>query len=174
MSRPEYDVKLLAFVIMKQVYILCGPSGCGKSTYTDKMLKTKHVDNMVVLSTDDYHYNASGKYVFQPDQLGKFHAQNLHRFIEECNAGTQCIIVDNTNITNLERAPYYQVAKAYGYQVIIVLFNPRPLDYKDIQALAVRNKHKVPLATIRRQCEKFEPEIPLFWDVNIIREEIKF
>jgi len=66
---------------MKQVYILCGPSGCGKSTYADKMLKAKHVDNMVVLSTDDYHYNASGEYVFQPDQLGKFHAQNLAHFI---------------------------------------------------------------------------------------------
>jgi len=159
---------------MKQVYILCGPSGCGKSTYADKMLKAKHVDNMVVLSTDDYHYNASGEYVFQPDQLGKFHAQNLHRFIEACNTGTKCIIVDNTNITNLERAPYYSVAKAFNYNVTIVLFNPRNLDWRDHQELAMRNKHGVPLAAIRRQCEKFETDIPIFWNVSIVREVVKF
>ena len=159
---------------MKQVYILCGPSGCGKSSYADNMLMTKHVDNMVVLSTDDLFLNEHNQYVFDATKLGAHHAANMHRFITACQVDVECIIVDNTNISNLERAPYYQVAKAYGYQVSIVLFNPRPLDYKDIQALAVRNKHKVPLATIRRQCEKFEPEIPLFWNVNIIREEIKF
>lgn len=167
MSRPEYDVKLLAFVSMKKVYILCGPSGCGKSTLAEKL-------GGLVLSTDDYHYNSSGTYVFQPDQLGKFHAQNLHRFIEECNAGNPCIIVDNTNITNLERAPYYSVAKAFGYDVTITLFNPRSLDWRDHQALALRNKHGVPLAAIRRQCEKFEAEIPLFWNASINREIVRF
>lgn len=144
---------------MQQVIILSGISGSGKSTYA-KMLQLDLV-NAQIVSADNY-FMVDGEYKFDPRKLGEAHSSCLRAFIEHLSSWQQTVIVDNTNTTVLEIAPYYAVGKAYGAKVKLITVEVDPV------VAAKRNAHGVNLATCERMARNLaERKLPPYWDIEL-------
>lgn len=152
-----------------QCYILSGVSGAGKSTWIQNQA---WADNADIHSADAY-FLQDGVYRFDPKLLPEAHAECLRGFIHGVRPGfrakemgldlsDQAIqVVDNTNTTNEEIAPYYSVAKAYGYSVTLVTLRV------NLELAAQRNTHGVPLAGIEAMQKRIsDRRIPRFWDMK--------
>lgn len=138
------------------VIILVGVSGSGKSTYA-KSLK----DGYKIVSADDYFIGYDGNYHFDPRELGQAHAQCLRRFAEAVREKRNCV-VDNTNTTIEEIAPYYALARAYEHEVEIVFFHcPSVLAAKN-------NIHGVSQNTIDSMILRIDRmRIPRYWECKV-------
>jgi len=159
---------------MREIIILSGVSGSGKSTLV-KQLITEGKDRSelggggnwtATVSADDFFegQSCSGEYAFNPSLLGEAHGQCLRRFVEYLTAGTtpDTLIVDNTNTTALEMAPYVLLANAYKVPVRLITITTPALT-----EAAKRNKHGVSLQTIQAQSDRLDArELPPFWMVR--------
>jgi predicted kinase len=135
------------------VIILRGPSGAGKSTYARKNHPTA-----TVVSADDF-FMVRGNYEFDPKRLGEAHGSCLIRFVEAVTDESKAqIVVDNTNTTVAEVAPYAALALAYGHTLKIVTF------VGDWRIAARRNVHGVSEATVESQANRTgEAMFPPWW-----------
>ena len=64
------------------------------------------------------------------------------------------IVIDNTNLTDKERAPYENMAEKYGYEILYVVFEPNK---QNVKTLARRNLHGVDAAKIEVMAKRFRP-----------------
>lgn len=139
-----------------------GCPGSGKSTlarsikeiYCDVTLKPISHDSVVIFSTDDY-WMEDGKYNWQAHRVGEAHAWNQARASDAMLDDVPVIIIDNTNTTAKEARPYVESAKQLGYEVEVVESNTPWA--KDIGALASKNTHNVPRASIEKMLARYEP-----------------
>lgn len=154
-----------------QVKIISGVSGAGKSSWIKAQA---WYDNASVHSADDF-FMQDGVYRFDASKLGEAHGSCLRSFIHGCRAGWRyqeagmmdrvpelpIEVVDNTNLSSEEIAPYYSVAQAYGYEVTLVTLRVP-------SELAVsRNQHGVDLHTIKNMEKRLsERRIPFFWKLK--------
>lgn len=126
--------------------IMIGASGSGKSTYA------KEID--AVHCSADFWFSRSGEYKFDAAELPLAHAHCLRKFIEACQ-NHRDVLVDNTNTTVAEVAPYIAIALAHCYAIDVVVCQRR---YKNI--------HDVPLKTLvrqRNQVDRLLQDWPAFW-----------
>lgn len=107
-----------------KVIVMQGTSGSGKSTYAKKKANQPGL-NSIIVSADDFFVTPTG-YVFDASKLGVAHAMCFGDFIHELRTGTELVIVDNTNSTAVEIAPYMLGASAFGYEAKIVRVNCSP------------------------------------------------
>lgn len=137
-----------------KVIILSGVSGSGKTFYARKLLADVPLlprfgsgsqRNGIVLSASDY---MGRDFIVDPKVLGKAHGQCLSEFVEHINCGTGLIIIDNTNTTVAEIAPYYALAEAFGYEAEIIT-----IDYNWERAWE-RNVHQVPKMLVGQQAQR--------------------
>jgi predicted kinase len=139
------------------VTILSGISGAGKDCYITSHFGDRKV---TVVSADDY-FMHEGQYRFYASDLGKAHAQCMRNFCYAVDRGVREIVVNNTNLTAIEIAPYYAVAMAYRYRVELVTI------VRSAEVCAARNVHGVPLATCQRMAETLaNREIPPYWEID--------
>lgn len=130
------------------IIILRGVSGSGKTTLAEKLQSENKA--ACIISADDF-FTANGKYVFRPEALGQAHADCFGRaigIVREHYSGEHYsgpLIVDNTNTTNIEVAPYVMLANAYGVQHKIITVWCTP------ETAHRRGTHGVPFATVMRQ-----------------------
>lgn len=135
-----------------KVVIMSGVPGSGKSTYARKLVQSAGMDKEVpiplgvIVSADDY-FLKDGKYIFDRNKLSDAHSWCLRRFVDAIAEGKPLgdigpkdwfkgvVVVDNTNTTGEEIAPYYQLARAFGCEVELVTV------YRDIMACAEKNVH---------------------------------
>jgi predicted ABC-type ATPase len=105
------------FIIMR------GIPGAGKSTFVKNNLLAYEP---WVCSADDYFMN-DGKYEFVAIDLKEAHAQCFRQAIEACdNHPTDNVVIDNTNISAVEIAPYIALANAYDRKPLIVTLEVDP------------------------------------------------
>lgn len=103
---------------MRTLVVMRGVPGSGKS-YAARKLADADWDNSIICSTDSYFVNyGHGTYKFDPSKLGKFHSNNLRDAIQCMASGFLNVIIDNTNITRKDFAPYVEAAAQYGYEVV--------------------------------------------------------
>lgn len=146
---------------MKKVTIMCGVSGSGKS-YEAMKLQLSAPGESRVVSADHYFTDRSGSYAFSVALLGEAHAACLRRFLDEVQGGTAHVIVDNTNTTIAEIAPYVAIAQAYGYEVEIRTMHARSID---LESCAQRNTHGVSLEAISGQHQRLTSRRwPFHWE----------
>lgn len=135
-----------------KVWIYCGVSGAGKTTF----ISGAH-PHAPVCSADDY-FMRSGEYRFDASKLSEAHGACLRNFVSLLQDSTDEVVVDNTNTTVAELAPYAALAQAYGYELQIVTLHCDP----DIAH--TRNRHGVPLDAIRRMNERLlARQLPPWW-----------
>jgi energy-coupling factor transporter ATP-binding protein EcfA2 len=135
-----------------KVTILCGISGSGKSTLAKSL-------GGVVCSADDY-FTLYGKYDFNPSKLPEAHAWCLRKFVSAVQLGLSDVVVDNTNTTVAEVAPYAALALAYGHELLIKII------LCNVDVAAARNVHGVPRAGIFKMAERIQGlavSLPPWW-----------
>jgi hypothetical protein len=151
-----------------EVIIMRGPSGVGKSTWVKKFQEylagcgcSSHV-----FSADNY-FMRSGSYKFDPALLPEAHNNCLRSFedyvrtLEPYNQNV--LIVDNTNMSGWEIAPYYRLAEAHGWDVRVV----QVVAAAQPPELARRSVHGVPEAAIRRMLNAQQP-LPDWWNLEYV------
>lgn len=132
-----------------EVTILSGPSGSGKSTFANLYQPKEEY----VFSADKF-FIKEGRYTFIPELLGKAHNECLKYFIKACQekkskGHEEIIIIDNTNCSMHEIAPYYRIAECLGFKPEILFF------HTGITTCIVRTIHGVPDNVIERQKDNF-------------------
>lgn len=176
------------------VVIMQGVSGSGKSTYAKRLTDltgTRRPDFMswvgawadlpgdhpwqrpgVIVSADNY-FTANGKYNFDARLLNQAHQTCFRSFIQAVSRQDRIngsvkpglVIVDNTNTSVAEVAPYVLAGEAYGYVVEIVRIDC-PVD-----VAAARTIHGVPREKIESQRERmldFNIERNPLWRFKIV------
>jgi len=141
------------------VIILRGLPGSGKSTWI-----AKNTPEAEICSSDHFMME-DGVYKFDRNKLPKSHAQCLQKYVELVRSSRKRIVVDNTNISIYEIAPYYQVASAYNHRVRIVTLKV------SVETSIQRNIHRVDedvIVAMHRNLEIEKAKFPSWW----IHEEV--
>ena len=138
---------------MPRVIILMGLPGSGKSTWA----KGQVAD---VCSADAYFDGPPGRR-FEPRLLPEAHGECMRKFIDLCrHQNKPTLIVDNTNTTLVELAPYLAVAAAYRHFVEIRHFVCSVMEAND------RTMHDVPaevLVRMERNLKETVTTMPPWW-----------
>lgn len=136
-------------------YIMQGISGSGKSTLAHALTNAHGI-----CSADDS-FMENGVYKFDPKKLPLAHAACLRKFTSLVTTSAGVIVVDNTNTTIAEIAPYYALAEAHDFNAVIVTVDCPP------HVAAARNTHGVPLAAcvgMSERIAKTNKELPPWWN----------
>lgn len=134
---------------------MMGCPGSGKSTLA-KELATEN--DAVICSADDYHM-VNGEYKWHFSKVAYAHAKCLSKALM-CMANKASIILDNTNTSAKEVAPYIEAAKKAGYAIRYV--EPNTEWRYNVDELVKRNIHNVPRESIERMLNRllnFKKEI---------------
>jgi predicted kinase len=135
-----------------KVWIYCGLPGAGKTT----RIKRDH-PHAVTCSADDF-FMQGGEYRFDVSKLSEAHGSCLRNFVSLLQDSMPQIVVDNTNTTTAEVAPYAALAQAHGYALEIVTVACPP------EAAHARNVHGVPLAAVNAMSDRLaKRELPPWW-----------
>lgn len=145
-----------------KVVIMSGVPGAGKSTWIED---NRHGIDLVC-SADSFFIQPDGKYEYNSRQINEAHGHSLRTFIDAVQNRNSIketvIVVDNTNTTSEEIAPYYAVARAYGAEIVLLTFMGG-----DPKEMAERNVYGVPETTIRRMQERLNNRVlPGHWNIN--------
>ena len=136
---------------MSMVFILRGLPGSGKSWFASQQ------KDATVCSSDQFHM-IGGVYMYDQDRASEAHRWCLRKFVEAVKAEKDLIIVDNTNASSLEVAPYFRVARAHGYMVRFYEFKCSILDS------IKHNIHGVPEDAICRMAMRLTRSLPVSWE----------
>jgi predicted kinase len=148
---------------MAKVKIMVSGSGGGKSTYI-----AKHFPTAEICSADHAHIDpVTGLYQYKVENQGRAHGTCLKKYVVLVHThnpkSSTIIVVDNTNTTVGEIAPYAALALAYGHELeLIVIKTPW-------EVAAERNVHKVPRSTVKAMFERLErllKHLPPYWPVK--------
>ncbi|MCD4707189.1 MAG: ATP-binding protein [Candidatus Sabulitectum sp.] len=151
---------------VEQVIIASGIPGAGKSTWIRRNTNPYMTE---VFSADDFFHDKNGRYQFDPAKLSDAHSSCLRNFtlrllhLNNC-AGNSCritLVVDNTNTSAWEIAPYYSLSQAFSIPVKIVRIIVAP------ETAFPRNIHGVNKEMIQKMAERInEKPLPAFWNVE--------
>jgi predicted kinase len=128
-----------------RVTVLRGISGAGKTTWVKA-----NAQDAVVVSADHF-FEVDGKYIFDPTKLGEAHRACFRQFMDAVLAQKPHIVVDNTNISAWEFAPYVIAGEAYGYEVEIRTL----VCTVDV---SLQRKELVPPGDVKRMDERLQKE----------------
>jgi tRNA uridine 5-carbamoylmethylation protein Kti12 len=162
------------------VIIMRGISGSGKTTLAKKLKDDYEADvrsrfpdwgeTSWIVSSDHFFEAPSGEYNFDRELLPEAHHACLRRFtnLVVCKTDTtSLIIVDNTNLSIVEMAPYATLARAFGHkvEVVTVLCDP--------EVALQRNLHGVTPDITARQYFKLQAvdNIPSFWNPRTVNHD---
>ena len=137
-------------LIALRVIILSGVSGSGKSTYAIQLWNGLEPGTYCkVVSADDFFITADGRYAFDASKLSEAHGACFRAFLTAIqDPFYSLVIVDNTNTTGEEIAPYVLGAQAFGRKVEIHTVAAALADCE------TRNLHGVGARTIEAQAAR--------------------
>lgn len=148
---------------MPECIIVVGVPGSGKTTLCKERFPTTPR-----VSSDD-HFMKSGEYVFVPAEIGEAHFNCFDKFVGIVDEGVSDIVVDNTNTTAWELAPYFRYAEYKGYTVKIIRLLCDPV------AAHARNVHGVPLELVQamdKRVRSVKDNLAPWWPVEDIEVDI--
>ena len=169
-------------VSMRKVDIVSGVSGSGKTmlvgklmlAYTnslgltfDEIAKLPRTDKRAtaaLCSADLFFQGEGGSYNFDVSKLSEAHGACFKNYIDSMQNRTEYIVVDNTNTTAVEIAPYILGAQAYGYDVEIHTLLWDPSDTSALDKMFRRNRHGVSENTVYAQADRLlSRQLPPWW-----------
>jgi len=156
--------------------MVSGVSGSGKSTHVlnvimdymkglgmtaEQMMSSPMPTATVSLCSADSFFEVPNEggpptYNFDASKLSEAHGKCFRDFITALTSNVELVVVDNTNTTVAEVAPYFLGAQAYGYDIDLITVMCET--DADIKLCAARNTHNVPeggiFAQHRRLCAR--------------------
>lgn len=148
---------------MRQVIVFQGVPGSGKSTIGEEFMKVAPGRAVKVSADDFFTERGNGTYAFDFKLFGEAHAQCLRRFLDAVQQNVDLVIVDNTNTTVTEIAPYMALAAAFGYEARLVRVKCDP------KVAAARNTHGVPLEGVLKMAARMTAQdYPPWWSIETI------
>ncbi len=133
---------------MNEMIILRGLSGAGKTTW-----QRIHRPRVVICTTEAFFKPGDRTLQFSHASAACFKAA-----IQAVESGTPSIIIDNTNTSVAEVAPYVALAEAFGYSWSVLTI------HADIDRAWNRNVHGTPwssMARMKARMDAFDP--PTWW-----------
>lgn len=133
--------------------------GSGKSSFARNIRETMDREGISVRvhSTDDY-FMVDGRYVFDIRKLGEYHRRNLEAFKASLVEGIGLVVLDNTDEHPWETRPYTDAARAAGYRILFLNFQPRALEAHLAAQQVTPEKpdaHQVPEDSLREHIADF-------------------
>ena len=161
------------------VTIIRGVPGSGKSTWVQnkfgilvrpvwRFLESAEVSVAgAIFSTDDAFLNEAKVYEFDFRRLGEAHGTCLRKFTSFIQNVDDLVpvVVDNTNTSVSEVAPYAALALAYGHTLSIVTLLCDPA------VAAARNTHGVPEKSVLAMDKRLREEgklLPPYWPHEVL------
>lgn len=139
---------------MLNLWIMQGLPGSGKSFHAKNIGFRKEI-----VSADDYPglYTPAG---YQRNLAGKAHADCFKRTMDFLRYGVD-VVVDNTNSTAIEVAPYVLLGQALGAETTLVTVIADP------EIAFKRQTHNVPEATFQRMLYNLRNfSAPPYWPIE--------
>ena len=157
---------------MGRVIVLMGISGAGKDTWIEANfpdVSDHSADKFFMFMEEGME---KPEYRFDASKLGEAHAWCLRGYIEAVQkmkdlfeVEQKVLIVNNTNTSLAEIAPYCASALAYGHELqIVALVCPPEVAFR-------RNTHGTPASAIFRQdarLRKTLADLPPWWPLEIV------
>jgi predicted kinase len=132
-----------------KIIIMRGIPGAGKSTWA----KNNHPNSKVV-SADDFFTNDEGEYIFDPSRIGEADGRcflNAIHYLQMMSTAREAdIVVDNTNATEIEIAPYVLLAQAYGveHEIVTLLVDPQVAYERSLHGASHDTVHQIEYAML--------------------------
>ncbi len=142
--------------MQKTVIINRGIPASGKSSFAKEIVSKLSQKGLSAIScsTDDY-FMVDGVYRFDAERLREYHLKNQNRFKQALKEDFDVVICDNTNIEPWEARPYYDMAKEFEYNVILMDFGSRDIQ-SHIKAQSNEDyKHNIPEDTLINMQDRY-------------------
>lgn len=134
-----------------KLFTLQGLPGSGKSEWC-----RRNFPGLICPSADHY-FIKNGVFQFDPSKIGLAHQACFRDFLNDLNSVVETIVIDNTNLTTAEIAPYYLAGESLNYDVQIVRLVCEP------ETAWKRQTHGVPFRTFAHMVANFDNFKPLPW-----------
>ncbi|MFP6269002.1 AAA family ATPase [Helicobacter pylori] len=108
--------------------------GGGKTSLTKQIEESaKSLGRSIsVHSTDEYFIQIDEKgirrYVFDKKKLNEYHQNNQETFKQALESRIDIVVCDNTNFESWQSKPYADMAREFGYKILLIDFKPRELE----------------------------------------------
>lgn len=158
--KPMTVAEFVESVKPGQALVMRGAPGSGKSTVVEALrdeLARRTPRGRVFVASADAHRMVDGAYVFDASKNDQAHGGCLRDFITHADQADECcvtemerdvLVCDNTNVNVQEIAPYYAVARAFGWEPLVVNVQIDP------EVAARRNQHGVPANHVHRMADR--------------------
>lgn len=155
------------------VILMSGISGAGKDTWLsarfdmEALADESNRPDAVIVSADDY-FMRDGVYTFSPSLLPAAHGKCLRDFVEVVSTPAcfhdslpKHLVVNNTNLSTEELAPYVALASAYGFPIELVTIHVEP------HIAAARSLHVNAINVLKSMHDRLMArKLPPFWSVK--------
>ncbi|MEJ8600411.1 AAA family ATPase [Helicobacter pylori] len=108
--------------------------GGGKTSLTKQIeeLAKSLGCSISVHSTDEYFIQIDEegfrRYVFDKKKLNEYHQNNQEAFKQALENRIDIVVCDNTNFESWQSKPYTDMARGFGYKILLIDFKPRELE----------------------------------------------
>ena len=152
------------------IVIMIGLPGSGKSFHAKRLIAEHLSDTSsgprqaAIVSADDFFLDRHGVYRYDAGKIGDAQSACFESFLRHAStfdSKRDLVVVDNTNMTNWERTPYFMVGQALKHAVRFVQVR------RDILTCISANTHGVPAEAILWKWKTSEPPLP-WWNVEVI------
>ncbi len=153
--------------ITKRVLVMSGLPGSGKTTMARRLYREADpmLNRVLIVSADD-HFMRDGVYRFDPAMAGRAHQACWREFYGAVSRDVDLVLVDNTNLTAAEIAPYVLPAEVKGYTVKVLRVGCDPA------TAYARQTHGVPSVAFGRMLALWEKrDVMPWWDVEDLAPE---
>ncbi len=131
-----------------------------------------------VHSTDEYFIQIDEegirRYVFDKKKLNEYHQNNQKAFKQALENCIDIVVCDNTNFESWQSKPYTDMARAFGYKILLIDFKPRKLE-EHLEAQRVTKErpdaHQVDKDVLERMHKEHRISSPCLDETKILRKD---
>ncbi|WP_080367521.1 AAA family ATPase [Helicobacter pylori] len=105
------------------------------------------------------------RYVFDKKKLNEYHQNNQEAFKQALESRIDIVVCDNTNFESWQSKPYTDMAREFGYKILLIDFKPRELElHLEAQKITKNVLMRIKLIKMcQKECIKSTGFLVLAW-----------